>query len=212
LKAARPFCAICATAITGTPRREPLGKDGAMVNVCPSCADEAPIATFGPERGYEGAGGHLSNDEITGAMVRVMGQEAYDRDMRFAQKIDISSTYVLRDGVSVARSEAQLAKIAAKRRELSDLGSVFRESKRLGRSGALHSNDRWRELSAKKSGRVTSRRIHNRHILFCELINRRVGWRTYKTRCSCGWRSKACNSKAKAYKLGKEHAPDGVFK
>ncbi len=34
------FCAICTASITGEPRRRPLGKDDAMVNVCVGCDGE----------------------------------------------------------------------------------------------------------------------------------------------------------------------------
>jgi hypothetical protein len=49
------FCAICTDEIRGVPRREPLGKNGAMVNVCDGCALEMPVAR---ERrgGYEAPG------------------------------------------------------------------------------------------------------------------------------------------------------------
>jgi hypothetical protein len=37
-----PCCAICTAEITGTPRREPMGRGGAMVAVCTPCATEPP--------------------------------------------------------------------------------------------------------------------------------------------------------------------------
>ena len=37
-----PFCAICLADIDGIPAREPLGRGGALVNVCHACADEHP--------------------------------------------------------------------------------------------------------------------------------------------------------------------------
>jgi hypothetical protein len=48
-----PACAICANDITGDVHREPLGRHDALVSVCASCATEPPIATDGPDRGYE---------------------------------------------------------------------------------------------------------------------------------------------------------------
>lgn len=36
------WCALCTADIPGTPLREPLGRDGALVNVCTSCATEHP--------------------------------------------------------------------------------------------------------------------------------------------------------------------------
>ncbi len=46
------FCAICVDPIAGTPLREPLGKRGAMVNVCSDCSTLAAPVRLGPERGY----------------------------------------------------------------------------------------------------------------------------------------------------------------
>lgn len=45
------YCAICAST-HGPFVKEPLGRDDAMVNVCPDCATGASVR-LGPERGYE---------------------------------------------------------------------------------------------------------------------------------------------------------------
>lgn len=37
-----PWCAICTAPIAGTPSRQPLGRDGAMVTVCTECDDVHP--------------------------------------------------------------------------------------------------------------------------------------------------------------------------
>jgi hypothetical protein len=49
----KSFCAICGDDIVGVPRREPLGRDDAMVAVCDDCATEAPREARGPDRGYQ---------------------------------------------------------------------------------------------------------------------------------------------------------------
>jgi hypothetical protein len=51
--AAGAFCAICGDDIVGNPRREPLGKDEALVNVCDDCATEPAREVRGPDRGYQ---------------------------------------------------------------------------------------------------------------------------------------------------------------
>ncbi len=50
-KPVTPFCAICTSDIVGEPRQAPLGKAGALVNVCDACNDDVPIATV-RESGY----------------------------------------------------------------------------------------------------------------------------------------------------------------
>src|ERR1043165_3987097 len=47
------LCAICTADIIGEPRREPLGRNDAMVNVCDDCCTKPPRTRQGPERGYE---------------------------------------------------------------------------------------------------------------------------------------------------------------
>jgi hypothetical protein len=42
------FCAICTRDIVGEPRHEPLGRDGAVVVICGSCAGDAPLAASAP--------------------------------------------------------------------------------------------------------------------------------------------------------------------
>lgn len=48
------FCALCVEPVSGQERREPLGRDGAMVNVCVDCATR-PVTmgrySFGAGRG-----------------------------------------------------------------------------------------------------------------------------------------------------------------
>jgi hypothetical protein len=47
------WCAICGDDIVGEVRREPLGKDDALVAVCDDCATKAPQEARGPDRGYQ---------------------------------------------------------------------------------------------------------------------------------------------------------------
>lgn len=78
-------CALCCADILGTPKREPLGKNGGMVNVCGDCATAPAVAKFGPERTYEGSGPLPHVDEFRSAAKRVMGDE-YDRQQEIAQR------------------------------------------------------------------------------------------------------------------------------
>lgn len=47
------FCAICGDDIVGVARREPLGKDDALVNVCDECSTQTPREMHNHERGYQ---------------------------------------------------------------------------------------------------------------------------------------------------------------
>lgn len=70
-------CAICGADIHGIPRRQPLGKGGAIVNACAGCVVEPPISKFGPERAYEGAGPRITREfglEIDRAERRMFGE------------------------------------------------------------------------------------------------------------------------------------------
>lgn len=74
------FCAICGTegeiAVIAS-----LGPGEPAVRQCTACQEPAR-ALYGPERTYEGAGGHLGTAELTSAMHRVMGDVEYERQMR----------------------------------------------------------------------------------------------------------------------------------
>jgi len=60
----RLFCAICTNDIRSPiPKRAPLGKNGALVNVCDDCHDEPAREKRGPVRGYESNEG-MSNVEM----------------------------------------------------------------------------------------------------------------------------------------------------
>jgi hypothetical protein len=57
------LCAICCST-RGPFRREPLGRNDALVNVCAGC-DSTPIAKRGPERGYEVPADTISQTEMS---------------------------------------------------------------------------------------------------------------------------------------------------
>lgn len=50
------ICAICTDDITGAYAREPLGRNDALVNVCPDCATSPIVARRGPDYPYEPTG------------------------------------------------------------------------------------------------------------------------------------------------------------
>ncbi len=56
-------CAICTAVIVGTPRREPLGRNDALVSVCSACATETPRA-YSSARGYEVREGMSQNEML----------------------------------------------------------------------------------------------------------------------------------------------------
>ena len=67
------LCAICAEDRVGCTQ-QPLGRGNALVWVCPSCNNDAPVASHGPERGYEPSGsiGNLGR-AVTKAAKRIQG-------------------------------------------------------------------------------------------------------------------------------------------
>lgn len=71
------FCASCAADIpTGLERFAPIGKNDAMVRICPSCDGDTPREARGFQRGYEGGGsfGGLFR-KVRDAKKRLVGDE-----------------------------------------------------------------------------------------------------------------------------------------
>lgn len=59
------ICALCTAAIVGDAfTREPLGKNDALVVVCPDCSSAPIIARRGPDHAYEPNGGLLSTSDV----------------------------------------------------------------------------------------------------------------------------------------------------
>ena len=119
------FCAIC-TSERGPFFQRPLGKDDALVSVCRDCDEDAPIATYGPERAYEGAAAAPTHVEMTKALRRLQGDERYERESAFNRELS-----------PIGQSEATKERIRKYRREQSEWTSYLRESARRRRTGAV---------------------------------------------------------------------------
>lgn len=87
----RFFCALCTDQILGEqPHREPLGRNGAMVNVCDSCHTEPAREKRGPERAYDGAGPSLSREAVSTGARKVMGAKRYQDKLEAAVRRGIT--------------------------------------------------------------------------------------------------------------------------
>jgi hypothetical protein len=93
------FCAICTADIAGEPTREPLGKGGAMVAVCSSCADEQPVEKHGPKREYEENEGGDVRRLVDEASRRIFGEKRTNA----ARKIGLNPIAPQRYGWLVVR-------------------------------------------------------------------------------------------------------------
>lgn len=76
------FCAICTDDIVGEPRREPLGKNDALVDVCIDCATQTVRHVDGVERGYEPNGGLPTAKAANAGARRVVSESQWAADTK----------------------------------------------------------------------------------------------------------------------------------
>lgn len=81
------FCALCLDDIEGVPRKQPLGRDDALVKVCNTCDSAHAVEKRGPEIGYPiPTHRRVSKREIRAAADRVL-ESATNIDTRRAPNI-----------------------------------------------------------------------------------------------------------------------------
>lgn len=109
------FCAICADDVEH-PRMRPLGRNDALVAVCPSCDEDPAVTRYGPERGFVPNGGLPRAGEATEGMHRARGADderltKRDRELFLAfppqksqEELDIMA--VVHEGLRRRRTDA----------------------------------------------------------------------------------------------------------
>lgn len=106
-----PWCAIC-TSDCGPFRREPLGRNNALVNVCMKCATHTVRESHSGQRGYEPTGGLLSANVARAGAKRAVGEERWAEETEAILQMQRAPTPAL----PTAEADIQAMRIETGRR------------------------------------------------------------------------------------------------